>query len=93
MDLGHRTDEVSIHPSEKHLQAIKRMPSLTNAHDLRAFLRAHNYYQRFIPNLQCTALPLQHLLKKKIIWSLKKMNEEIFMQVKSVLTSSETMMQ
>lgn len=48
----------------KHLHVIQQMLAQANIRDLQPFLRAINYYQRFVPNLQCISSPLHSLQKK-----------------------------
>lgn len=89
--LGHRIDAHGIHPTDKHIAAIKQMPAPTNVRDLRAFLGVINYYQRFVPNLQCISSPLHNLLKKEVPWDWKASDDNIFKKLKGILSSSDTL--
>ena len=64
--LGHRIDEQGVHPTEEHLEAIRKMPTPTNAKELRSFLGMINC---FIANLQPICAPLHALTKHSVNWT------------------------
>ena len=76
--LGYRIDEHGVHPTEEHLEAIRCMPTPTNAKELRSFLGMINYYSRFIANLQPICAPLHALTKHSVNWTWTKESDKIF---------------
>jgi len=89
--LGHRIDKTGIHPTETHIQAIKEMPDPVNTKQLRSFLGYINYYQKFVPNLQCISSPLHKLLQKGVRWHWTDSYKNIVEQLRNILCSSDTL--
>ena len=69
MYLGYRIDEQGVHPTEEHLEAIRKMPTPTNAKELHSFLGMINC---FIANLQPICAPLHALTKHSVNWTWSK---------------------
>ena len=89
--LGHCIDELGIHPTEEHLQAIKKMPTPSNKKELRSFLGSVNYYSRFIPHLQAMCAPLHGLVGGETKWEWKATHDKLFKKLKHLLTSKDTL--
>ena len=89
--LGYRIDEHGVHPTEEHLEAIRSMPTPTNAKELRSFLGMINYYSRFIANLQPICAPLHSLTKHSVNWTWSKESDKIFQHLKLILSARDTL--
>ena len=89
--LGYRIDEHGVHPTEEHLEAIRSMPTPTNAKELRSFLGMINYYSRFIANLQPICAPLHALTKHSVNWTWSKESDKIFQHLKLILSARDTL--
>lgn len=89
--LGHQIDNKGIHPTMEHLDAMKNMPDPTNVKQLRSFLGTINYYQKFIPNLQCISTPLHRLLQKGVRWHWNENYKNIVQRLKNTLCSTDTL--
>jgi transposase-like protein len=75
--LGNRIDESGIHPATEHLEAMKKMPSLKNAKELRSFLGSINCYSKFVPHLQSLCVLLHKLLREEEKWHWTEKYEQI----------------
>lgn len=89
--LGHKIDEHGIHPTEEHIEAIRKMPAPTNKKELRFFLGSMNFYSRFIPHLQSLCAPLHVLTKHDTKWTWSADEDQLFLRLKSMLTSKDTL--
>lgn len=88
--LGHTIDENGIHPTEDKIEAIRNSPSPKNVKQLRSFLGSVNYYEKFIPKLHSMCSGLHKLTSTHARWKWTQDEEEIFQKVKSVLSSTDT---
>lgn len=88
--LGHRIDNAGIHPTEEKIEAIRNAPVPTNVKQLRSFLGSINYYEKFIPKLHSMCSVLHKLTSKNARWHWTQAEEEIFLNVKTILSSSDT---
>ena len=88
MYLGYKH---GVHPTEEHLEAMRKIPTPTNAKELRSFLGMINYYSRFIPNLQPICAPLHALTKHSVNWTWSKESDRIFQHLKLVLSARDTL--
>lgn len=88
--LGHRIDKDGIHPTQEKVEAIKGTPTPRNVKELRAFLGAVNYHERFIPRLHAICAPLHQLTSKRRQWKWMPEHEEAFQNVKGMLSSENT---
>lgn len=88
--LGHKIDENGIHPTEDKIEAIRNAPSPTNVKQLRSFLGSVNYYEKFIPKLHSMCSGLHKLTSTHSRWNWTQNEEEIFQKVKTVLSSTDT---
>ncbi|KAL5493753.1 hypothetical protein EMCRGX_G014975 [Ephydatia muelleri] len=89
--LGYRIDEHGVHPTEEHLEAIRSMPTPTNAKELRSFLGMINYYSHFIANLQPICAPFHALTKHSVNWTWSKESDKIFQHLKLILSARDTL--
>ena len=86
--LGYMIDEEGIHPVEKAIKAIEKLPRPTSVTELKSFLRLINYYRRFLPNLAHVLAPLHKLLQKDSEWLWTDIQDKAFLAAKSKLQSS-----
>lgn len=89
--LGHRLDKHGIHPTQKHIEALRNMPSPQNTKELRSFLGTVNYYSKFVPHLQTLCAPLHDLLRKGTQWKWTKKEEDIATKLKHYLSTGDTL--
>lgn len=89
--LGHQIDRNGIHPTEKHIQCLRQLPSPTSVRELRSFLGSMNYFGKFIPNLQSICVPLHELLRKGEKWAWTQQHEDIVGKLRNMLSASDTL--
>jgi transposase InsO family protein len=53
--LGHRVSAAGILPLPKHVEALQRLPVLSDVKGLQRFLGLINFYRRFLPGIAATA--------------------------------------
>ena len=63
--LGHKVNELGIHPTADAIKAIQEAPQPHNVTELKSFLGLLSYYSKFLPNMSTTLSPLYALLQKK----------------------------
>ena len=61
--LGHKVSEEGMKPGEEGLRSIAEMAPPQNYTEIRRFLGATGFFQRFIKNYACIARPLNDLLE------------------------------
>ncbi|KAI0979474.1 hypothetical protein GJ496_009346 [Pomphorhynchus laevis] len=70
------------------LEAIQKIPTPTNKGELRSFLGAVNYLNRFIPSLQRNSKSLYELSGRRAVYSWKPEHTQAFEKVKESLMDS-----
>lgn len=85
--LGYDISEKGLHKSKNKLEAISKIPEPQNVSQLRSFIGAINYYNRFIPNIPTLLHPLYELIKKDVKWNWSRECQESFVKVKNILIS------
>lgn len=85
--LGHIIDKDGLHPDPEKTRAISQMPAPKNISQLRSYLGAINYYERFIGQLKELRVPLDRLLKKDARWDWNAECQRSFDRLKSILLS------
>ncbi|KAI0977695.1 hypothetical protein GJ496_005193 [Pomphorhynchus laevis] len=83
--LGHVLTKVCIQACPNKLEAIQKMPTPTNKGELRSFLGAVNYLNRFIPSLQPNCKSLYELSGRRAVCSWKPEHTQAFEKVKESL--------
>lgn len=63
--MGHLITSKGLRPDPAKVEAIKKMPILSNKQAVRRLLGTVNYLQRFSPNLSSVTTPLRELLKEE----------------------------
>ncbi|KAI0988926.1 hypothetical protein GJ496_011854 [Pomphorhynchus laevis] len=84
--LGHVLMKNCIHACPNKLEAMQKIPTPTNKGELRSFLGAVNYLNRFIPSLQPNYKSLYELSGRRAVWSWKPEHTQAFEKVKESLT-------
>ncbi|XP_054279081.1 uncharacterized protein K02A2.6-like [Macrosteles quadrilineatus] len=89
--LGHTIDGNGIHPSEDKVETIRHAPRPRNVKELRAFLGALNFYERYIPNLHAIASNLHKLTGTKTKWKWTDTEQSTFDKLKNILSLEKTL--
>ena len=82
--LGHKVNELGIHPTTKAIQEALQPHNVT---ELKSFLGLLSYYSKFLPNMSTTLSPLYALLQKNKRWKWRKEQQKAFEQAKLALQS------
>ena len=75
-------DKNGIRINPRKIDPIINMPQTTNFKQLQSFLRAVNYYLKFIPNMEDIAKYLYKLIEKNAIWEWKNECDNSFRVLK-----------
>ncbi|XP_055634140.1 uncharacterized protein K02A2.6-like [Toxorhynchites rutilus septentrionalis] len=69
--LAHMIDQHGIRPDPEKIEAIKSMPAPKDVSEVRSFLGAVNFYEKFVPNMRALRSPMDDLLKAgaKFVWT------------------------
>ncbi|XP_018397158.1 PREDICTED: uncharacterized protein K02A2.6-like [Cyphomyrmex costatus] len=76
--LGHRLDREGVHPLEEKIKPIKEMPSPQSKKQLKSFLGAVSFYDRFIPHLHEKCNKLYDMISSKSKWKWTDEEEKRF---------------
>jgi len=87
--LGLVISAEGLHPANDKIRAISEAPAPSNITQLRSFLGMINYYAKFLPQLSSLLAPLKFLLQKGTKWYWKQDQEQAFIKVKQLMTSSK----
>ena len=95
--LGHVVSEYGIETDPDKIEKVKNWPIPDNSDELRSFLAFAGYYRRFVKDFSKITRPLSDLLppttkkrnraKEQKEWSWTEKEQEVFDQLKSMLTS------
>ena len=66
--LGHEIDENGIKPNEEKIEAIQKLKPPKNTKELKSFLGAIQYMEKFLPKLSEQTDRLRKLLNEPWIW-------------------------
>ena len=80
-------DQTGIRPDPSKIQAVSKMTSPRNTHELRRFLGMINQFGKFIPRLADKTDTLRPLLSVKNSWQWNADHESAFQQLKSDIVS------
>ena len=86
---GHIISENGIKPTESKVAAVNAFPSPKGPKEVSSFLGLVTYLARFIPNLASETAPLRSLLCKDVEWKWGEKEEETFIKLKNLVTSSQ----
>ena len=86
--MGHIISEERISVDLGNIEAIMNWPTPRNVTDMRSFMGLDGYHRRFIEGFSKVAHSITSLQKKgtKFEWTPRR--EEIFQQLKKILTSA-----
>ncbi|XP_049292703.1 uncharacterized protein K02A2.6-like [Anopheles funestus] len=85
--LGHILDCEGQRPDPSKIEAIVNMPTPKNPSEVRSFLGAINYYEKFVPQMRNLRYPLDDLLKKDGHWQWSPECQQAFETFKRILSS------
>ena len=86
--LGHRVTEEGLLPDPSLLTAIRDIPPLTTATEVRSFLGLAGYYRRYVKGFAAFAAPLFALTRKDALFHWSEDCQAAFDQLKTRLTTS-----
>ena len=86
--LGHVVSSAGIHTDPHKIEAVSALAPPTNVQQVRSFLGLAGYYRNFIPNFAVLSAPLVQLTKKGSSFSWTDLQEQAFLQLKSLLCSA-----
>ncbi|XP_043234787.1 uncharacterized protein K02A2.6-like [Amphibalanus amphitrite] len=89
--LGLRLGAEGIRTDPERVKAVLNARAPTNQKEVREFLGAVTFYNRFLKNLSKTARPLNELLKKDSEWKWTAECEASFNSIKRQLSSTEVL--
>ena len=86
--LGHRVTEEGLLPDPSLLAAIRDIPPLTTATEVRSFLGLAGYYRWYVKGFAAIAAPLHALTRKDALFHWSEDCQAAFDQLKAQLTTS-----
>ncbi|XP_017480324.1 PREDICTED: uncharacterized protein K02A2.6-like [Rhagoletis zephyria] len=86
--VGHIINATGIMPSEKRVDAIKRMPPPKNIKEIESFIGKVNYYKKFISNFSSLAAPLNRLRRKNVEYRWGRLEENSFQKLKNAIVAT-----
>lgn len=86
--FGHIISADGVKPDDSKVEAIARMPNLTNVEQLRQVLGLINYVGKFLPGLSTVLHPLTNLLRKETAWVWGEPQEHAFNKAKAMLVAA-----
>ncbi|KAL0810732.1 hypothetical protein ABMA28_010054 [Loxostege sticticalis] len=89
--LGYVVSREGIKADPSKIEAIQKIQKPRNVSELRSFLGLVNFFSKFIHNLGPRLVPLYNLLRKGVEWSWNKECERTFIEIKSLLTSTQVL--
>lgn len=86
--MGHMITREGLKPDPAKIEAINKMSKPTDVKSLQRFIGFITYLSRFLPDLSDLLEPLRHLTRSDRIWSWNQMHDNIFEDVKRLVTTS-----
>ena len=86
--MGHRVTEEGLLPDSSLLAAIREIPPLKKATEVRSFLGLAGYYRRYVKNFTAIAGPLHALTRKDAVFHWSAECQATFDHLKMLLTTS-----
>ena len=86
--MGHTIGKDGVKPDPAKTKAICEFKPPTNVTELRQFLGMVNYLGRFLPNMSQATQPLNELLQYDHVWIWDSTQQEAFIKVKNLITST-----
>ncbi|KAJ8774906.1 hypothetical protein K2173_019910 [Erythroxylum novogranatense] len=89
--LGHKVSAQGIEVDRAKIEAIEKLPPLTNVKGIRSFLGHAGFYRRFIKDFSKIAKPLCNLLEKDVKFEFNEKCLQAFELIKKKLISAPVM--
>ena len=89
--LGQQIDNSGIKADPEKIRAVKELPPPTNVSELRRFLGMVNQLSKFLPRVAEETKPLRDLLSTKNQWHWDSLQDQAFVKLKLLLSSSEVL--
>ena len=86
--MGHMITREGLKPDPAKIEAINKMSKPTDVKSLQRFIGFITYLSRFLPDLSDLLEPLRHLTRSDRIWSWNQTHDNIFEDVKRLVTTS-----
>ncbi|KAL8593283.1 hypothetical protein ACOMHN_009936 [Nucella lapillus] len=80
-----------ISPDPRKVNVVHKMPTPTNAKEVRSFLGMTNYVSRFIKDYADLTKPLRDLTRKNAPWSWAEAHQKAFTELNEKITSDKVM--
>jgi hypothetical protein len=81
---------VSIDPSR--VKNISKIPLPHNKKSMQSFLGQINFVKRFVPNFTQTVLPLQHMIRKYMIFKWNAIEKEDLNSIKQTIIQAPSLL-
>ncbi|KAG5870689.1 hypothetical protein JTB14_003887 [Gonioctena quinquepunctata] len=91
--LGHLITTAGIAPDPDKISAISRMCPPRNVKHVLSFLQTCSWFRRFVPNFAEVSKPLSDLTKKNTKFAWDTAQQQAFLKLKELLTSSPILRQ
>ncbi|XP_042031074.1 uncharacterized protein LOC121777781 [Salvia splendens] len=75
-----------VNVDEEKVRVIKEWPTPRNVSEVRSFHGLASFYRRFVRDFSTKAAPLNHLVKKNVVFNWGKEQEHVFQALKHDLT-------
>jgi len=86
--LGFVVSAQGVKVDEEKMKAIKDWPRLKCMSEVRSFHGLASFYRHFVPNFSTLAAPLNEIVKKNVVFSWGKEQEEVFNALKDKLMNA-----
>ena len=86
--LGFVVSAQGVKVDEEKIKAIKDWPRPKCMSEVRSFHGLASFYRRFVPNFSTLAAPLNEIVKKNVVFSWGKEQEEVFNALKDKLMNA-----
>ena len=86
--MGHRITDKGLCVDPEKVNAITKMTTPKDIHEVRRFIGMTNYLARFIPNVAERMQPLLNLLQKDVQFQWTSSQQEAFEEIKQAITKT-----
>ncbi|KAK3738935.1 hypothetical protein RRG08_006502 [Elysia crispata] len=86
--MGHKISDKGIEPDEQKVEAIKKMQTPKDVHDVRRFCGMVQYLAKFLDKLSDRLQPLRELTKKDTQFSWSSECETAFNEIKDLIAKT-----
>ena len=85
--LGHYIEGTTVSPLDKHVEAIRNLPTPTNKSSLRRILGSIQWLKSYIPSCSAKTHRLYNLLRKNVEFEWTKQHAQDLEEIKKVFTT------